>query len=57
MGTKRKMEAGFDKRLNDRIIYIEKTVLKRKATDKETRANPEVSTEEMVKFINETKHS
>ena len=55
LGTKRKMEAGFDKRLNDRIIFIEKSVLKRKATDKETQANPEVSTEEMVKFINETK--
>jgi len=55
LGTKGKMEAGFDKRLADRINYIQKTVLKRKATDKETKANPEVSTEEMVKFINETK--
>ena len=55
LGTKGRMEAGFDKRLNDRIIFIEKSVLKRKASDKETKELPEVSTEEMVKFINETK--
>ena len=55
LASKGRMEAGFDKRLNDRIIYIEKTVLKRKANEKETKELPQVTTEEMVKFINETK--